>query len=104
MDDKTRAENRILVLIICLSFAFLLFAYITNEDLTVRVQIITAVIAILGIAVNWRFGSSKSSANKDETIKSLQAAQSQQPTVVADTVQTDNVETINTNTTNVSNS
>jgi hypothetical protein len=93
-------KDNILVLIIALCFSFLFYAYYTSTDATVRVQILTAVLAILVTVVNWKYGSSKSSANKDETIRALQE-DINKPTVKADTVNAENVENVTTTTTNV---
>lgn len=97
---KSVKNDNILVLIIVFCFAFIFYAYYTAADDTIRVQIITAVLTILGVVVNWRYGSSKSSSNKDETIRALQEDMNK-PTVNADTVNAENVENLTTTTTNV---
>lgn len=94
---KQTKNDNILILIITLCFVFIFWAYGTTEDLTVKVQIITAVLAILSITVNWRYGSSKSSMNKDETIKQLQE-ENKTPTVKTDTLNAENIENVTANT------
>src|SRR4051812_38679133 len=90
MERKTKNETIILVLIISYCFSFLFYAFITTNDLTVRGVIITAVVATLTTVTQWRFGSSKSSASKDETIKSMQQDK-KSGSVVGETVETQNI-------------
>jgi len=79
-----------------LSYLFLAFAYYTTHDLTIRGVILASIIGTLGIATNWRFGSSKSSSNKDDTIKSLQESKNK-GIVNTDSVNIENIEAVNTN-------
>lgn len=94
-------ESVLIVVILLISYCFLSYAYYVTTDATMRGLILGAVITTLTTVINWKFGSSKSSAAKDETIKSLQEAINQPSVVKAETVNADNVDTINTNTTNV---
>lgn len=92
-----RFENALLLIIILLSFIFLSYAYYVTTDATMRGVILGAVITAMNTSINWRFGSSKSSQTKDDTIKSLQTVNRDiEPTIKADVVNTDNVETVNT--------
>lgn len=86
---RTKNDTVILLVVVCLCFVFLFYAFISTNDLTIRGVIITAVIATLTTAVQWRFGSSKSSASKDETIKALQ--DEKRSSVVGETVDTQNI-------------
>ena len=93
-------ENLLLLIIILLSYVFLAFAYYTTHDLTIRGVILASIIGTLGIATNWRFGSSKSSSNKDETIKSLQSNANNPTKIETEVVNTENIETVNADTVN----
>jgi hypothetical protein len=96
---KPSFENTLLLIIVLLSYIFLAFAYYTTGDLTIRGVILAAIIGTLGIATNWRFGSSKSSAVKDDTIELLQDG-TNSTTINTPAVNTENIETVNTNTVN----
>lgn len=65
-------DNVLLLTIILLSFIFLGYAYYVTEDATMRGVILGAVISSLTTVLNWKFGSSTGSVNKDKTIQSLQ--------------------------------
>lgn len=97
--QKLKFDNTLLLTIILLSFAFLGYAYYVTTDDTMRGVILGAVISSLTTVLNWKFGSSKSSANKDETIKHLQNT-ANTTTVKTDNVNTENIETVNANTVN----
>jgi len=86
-----------------MSFTFLGYAYYVTSDPTMRGVILGAVVTAMNTSINWRFGSSKGSQTKDETIKSLQgvANNNDNPIIKTDVVNTDNVDTVNTNTTNI---
>lgn len=89
MGTKSKSESIILIVIISYCFCFLFYAFVTTKDLTVRGVIITAVVATLTTVTQWRFGSSKSSASKDETIRSMQ--DEKKGNVVGETVETQNI-------------
>lgn len=96
--QKLKFDNSLLLTIILLSFAFLGYAYYVTTDDTMRGVILGAVISALTTVLNWKFGSSKSSANKDETIKHLQ--DNTHTTVKTNNVNTENIETVNANVVN----
>ncbi len=96
--DSVKFDNSLLLIIIILSFVFLAYAYYVTEDPTMQGVILGAVISALTTVLNWKFGSSNSSAKKDETIKSMQ--NNNNSNIITDTVNTENVETINANTVN----
>ena len=93
MQPNSKNDN-LLILVIILSFAFLFYAFYSTVELTIKSQIITAVISTLALVVGWRWGSSKSSSNKDEIINQLQK-ESNTTTVQADTVNAKNIEVAN---------
>lgn len=70
MQTKT-SNDHVLVLIIVLSFLFAFYAYYSSTDVTLRTQIITAILAILGTVIGYRYGSSRNSAKKDEIIQQM---------------------------------
>lgn len=98
---RTSFENTLLLIIILLSFAFLGYAYYFTNDATMAGMILQAVIFSLTTVLNWKYGSSKSSSTKDDTIKSMQESAANAPTTIkAEQVTAENIETVNTNTVN----
>lgn len=69
---EIKFENVLLLTIVLLAFVFLGYAYYVTDDKTMRGVILGAVIGSMTTCINFRFGSSKSSQVKDDTIKSLQ--------------------------------
>lgn len=102
MNNNLKFENVLTLLIVLLTYIFLGYAYYVTTDATIRGVILTAVIANAGLVLNWRYGSSKSSANKDATIQSLQE-NANQPTIVAKTATVENAEVLNSEKTTVTN-
>lgn len=105
MENKTKINflNALtLVTVVCtfIYFTYVTFLYVNGKlpDNSYISQILTTIIAIVLMIFNYHFGSSKSSKDKDETIKTMQSDNKDKITV--DTVNTDNIETVNTKTVN----
>ncbi len=109
MIGKTTFMDRLAASIILGSFifyGFILWFYVQNKlgESNYISQILTALIALDSLVLAYYFGSSKSSASKDATIKSMQENAANpnlvDTTIKADVVNTDNIDTVNTNTVN----
>lgn len=102
---KVNFLNVLAFMVVFCSFAFFMWVVWQNYKDTNNYlsQILTAIIAMNMLILNFFFGSSKSSQTKDDTIASMQNNILNPPptTVKADTVNADKVETVNTNTTNI---
>lgn len=89
-------EDTLAYMIVIFTYIFLGYAYYVTTDATIRGVILTAVIANAGLVLNWRYSSSKSSANKDATIQSMQETIKNQPTTIAaKTATVENAEVLN---------
>lgn len=91
-------ENTLLLLVILLSYTFLGYAYYITTDATIRGVILGAVVASLNTVMQWRFGSSKSSANKDAIIGKMQEDAT---TIKTDTTTVQNAEVVNSENTTI---
>lgn len=109
--NKTNFIDKLAAIVIAISFIFygaILYFYIQHKGLgesNYLSQILTAVISMDTLVLAYYFGSSKSSANKDATIKSLQDnvvnpnsgdVTINTDKVTSDTIKTDNIDTVNT--------
>lgn len=70
--NKEQFDNAITVIVIVFCFTFLWWAsWIFRGSVTIVTQIITAVIGALGVVIGFRWGNSRNSNRKDETIDQL---------------------------------
>jgi hypothetical protein len=94
---KPNFSNILAILFVAFSFPFFVWviyqSYKGHTESNYTSQVLTAIIAIDMAIFNFYFGSSQSSRNKDETIKTLATPT---PPIKAEVVNTENIETVNT--------
>lgn len=102
MDKNRTSFTNVLamtVMILCFTVEVVIYFNSSKDASNMAIQIISSCIALQGVVAGYFFVSSKQSALKDETIKSMQEKVNSDTTVKADVVKAENIEVVNTQTT-----
>lgn len=102
-------QNILAIIIIVFSFSFFMWIihiYSSQKlpESNIISQILSTVVVLASLVCSYYFGSSKTSAAKDDTINKMQSQQNTPTTIntdvmnnKVDTIKTDNIETVSTN-------